>query len=100
YHSIYGGPDMSYETLYKFLPAIRSLHPSRTFAKEDLLTETFLLEKEDKIKMNYASHNEYVNQKVKIVIVGITPGWQQMKTAFMAFVDSQEVNESLENSFY
>src|SRR5690625_2054538 len=91
---------MSYKSLYKFLPAIKSLQPSRSFAKEDLLTATFLLEKEAGIKMYYAPHNEYVNKKAKIVIVGITPGWQQMKTAFMEFVNSQAVNESLENSLY
>lgn len=91
---------MSYKSLYKFLPAIKSLQPSRPFAKEDLLTATFLLEKEAGIKMYYAPHNEYVNKKAKIVIVGITPGWQQMKTAFMEFVNSRAVNESLENSLY
>ncbi|MEK3888838.1 hypothetical protein [Bacillus sp. FSL K6-3431] len=32
--------------------------------------------------MYYAPHNEYINCDAKIVIVGITPGWTQMKAAF------------------
>ena len=91
---------MTHETLYKFLPAMKLLQPSKYLVKEDLLTKTFLLEKEGEIKMYYAPHNEYVNKKAKIVIVGITPGWQQMKTAFTEFVNRQAVNESLENSLY
>lgn len=79
---------------------MKLLQPSKYFVKEDLLTKTFLLEKEGEIKMYYAPHNEYVNKKAKIVIVGITPGWQQMKTAFTEFVNRQAVNESLENSLY
>jgi len=91
---------MSYETLYKYLPAIQSLNPDRSFTKEDLLTASFLIAQEAHIKMYYAPHNEYVNQKAKVMIVGITPGWQQMKMAFTAFVNSQVVNNRIEKSLY
>src|SRR5690625_7730278 len=77
--NLFGGINMSYETLYKYLPAIQSLNPDRSFTKEDLLTASFLIAQEAHIKMYYAPHNEYVNQKAKVMIVGITPGWQQMK---------------------
>ncbi|PLT35682.1 hypothetical protein CUU64_02090 [Bacillus sp. V5-8f] len=41
--------------------------------------------------MYYSPHNEYLNPDAKIVIVGITPGWTQMKTAF------QQAGNSLHN---
>lgn len=91
---------MSYETLNKFLPAIKSLQLNKPFTKEDLLTERFLVEQEAHIKMYYAPHNEYVNKRATIVIVGITPGWQQMNIAFKEFVQSQVANDTLETSLY
>ena len=51
------------------------------YTKEELLIEDFLIEKENNIEIYYAPHNEYFNQKAKIFIVGITPGFQQMSTA-------------------
>ncbi|HAK42608.1 MAG TPA: hypothetical protein DCM59_07765, partial [Clostridium sp.] len=48
---------------------------------EEILTKDFLIEKEKDIEIYYAPHNEYINPKAKIFIVGITPGFQQMSTA-------------------
>src|SRR5690625_2620363 len=76
---------MPYETLHNFLPAIQSL---QSFTKEDIMTNDFLLGQEANLKMFYAPHNEFINKQAKIVIVGITPGWQQMKMAFMQFTKS------------
>src|SRR5699024_5197643 len=79
---------------------IQSLDPDSYFKKGDLLIDSFLITKEANIQMYYAPHNEYVNKKAKVIIVGITPGWQQMKNAFRQFIMSQVANESLENSLY
>lgn len=32
--------------------------------------------------MFYSPHNEYINDQAKLIIVGITPGWNQMRVAF------------------
>lgn len=61
-----------------------SLPSGRSLNKEDLLTDVFLMAAEEKLEMFYAPHNEYVNNSAQIAIVGITPGWTQMKTAFEA----------------
>src|SRR5690625_1480575 len=91
---------MPYGKLNDFLPAIQSLDPNSYFTKGDLLIGSFLITKEANIQMYYAPHNEYVNKKAKVIIVGMTPGWQQMKNAFRQFIISQAANESMENSLY
>ncbi|WP_164667273.1 uracil-DNA glycosylase family protein [Virgibacillus doumboii] len=87
---------MLHTTLKRFLPAIQSLGTDRPLTKQDLLTPSFLMDKENDITMYYAPHNEYINRDAKIVIVGITPGWNQMKTAFEQFVESHSSGKSLE----
>lgn len=34
------------------------------------------------MEIYYVPHNLYINQKAKIVIVGITPGWTQTEIAY------------------
>ncbi|MBR6790185.1 MAG: hypothetical protein IKM31_04885, partial [Oscillospiraceae bacterium] len=43
-----------------------------TVEKEDLLRD-FLLESGSGLQICYAPHNEYINERAKILIVGITP---------------------------
>lgn len=97
YKGVFGMP---YETLHNFLPAIQSLRLNKSFTKKDLIIDDFLLGQETNLKMFYAPHNEYVNNQAKIVIVGITPGWQQMKMAFMQFIKSLATHTSLESCLY
>lgn len=54
------------------------------FQKENILNENFQLysDSENKIKIYYAPHNEIINKKAKIFIVGITPGWTQTSIAY------------------
>ena len=42
----------------------------------------FQLYNKGKIKIYYAPHNEIINDKAKIFIVGITPGWTQTSIAY------------------
>ncbi len=83
-------------TLQSFLPTIQKLHRERSLTKKDLLTESFLLEKDGDLNMFYAPHNEYINKEAKVVIVGITPGWNQMKTAYEQFIKSQAAGDNIE----
>ena len=52
------------------------------FEKEDILKEEFELYTHNNMKIYYAPHNEIINNKAKIFIVGITPGWTQTSIAY------------------
>ncbi len=53
------------------------------FNDEALLNDQFLLEKDEKKKLEiYYAPFEYVNGNAKVVIVGITPGLHQMKKSY------------------
>jgi len=54
----------------------------KEFNKEDILIEKFELFNNDNMKIYYAPHNEIINYKAKIFIVGITPGWTQTNIAY------------------
>src|SRR5699024_8316185 len=57
-------------------------HP---FNDNDILSERFLLEKAvEKDISIYYSPVEYLNENATVLIVGITPGFQQMKKAYSA----------------
>lgn len=51
------------------------------FSKDELLVKDFQLYHDDKLSI-YAAPFDYVNIAAKIVIIGITPGWQQMQKSF------------------
>lgn len=53
-----------------------------SFEKADILTKKFELFSNNNMKIYYAPHNEFVNEKAKIFIVGITPGWTQTSIAY------------------
>ncbi|WP_233523064.1 hypothetical protein [Peribacillus saganii] len=82
--------------LNQYIEKIRQLPRDRQLTKKDLLTKEFLLEKIDDMEMFFAPHNEYINREARIVIVGITPGWTQMKEAFEQAALSIHLGESLE----
>lgn len=52
------------------------------FEKEYILNKKFELYNKNNMKIYYAPHNEIVNEKAKIFIVGITPGWTQTCIAY------------------
>ena len=63
----------------KYQEKIKKLN---NFEKEDILKEEFELYNKDNMKIYYAPHNEIINDKAKIFIVGITPGWTQTSIAY------------------
>ncbi|PLS18322.1 hypothetical protein CVD28_08155 [Bacillus sp. M6-12] len=78
------------------MDSIRQLPLDRPLTKQDLLTEEFLMEKNADLEMFFTPHNEYINREARIVVVGITPGWTQMKAAFEQAVSSLNEGASLE----
>ena len=60
--------------------------------KDSVISKTFLLSKEGNIEIYYAPF-DYINSKAKIVIVGITPGLQQMIQSFQAIKDGKSIME-------
>ncbi len=63
----------------KYCSEIRKLNE---FEKKDILNKKFELFNKNNMKIYYAPHNEIVNEKAKIFIVGITPGWTQTSIAY------------------
>lgn len=68
-----------------------------TFNKEDILNEDFELYNEGNMRIYYAPHNEIINDKAKVFIVGITPGWTQTsiayKTANNGLLEGKDFNQ-------
>ena len=52
------------------------------FEKSDILNKKFELYTNSNLSIYYAPHNEIINEKAKIFIVGITPGWTQTVIAY------------------
>lgn len=71
-----------------FLPELQKLNRDGVLTKQDLLKKEFLISKSEELEIYYSPHNEYINRDAMIVIVGITPGWNQMKTAYEQLLKS------------
>ena len=73
----------------KFLSQIRSL---KKINKSTITNKNFLIKREDNIEIYYAPF-DYINLKAKIMIVGITPGLQQMLQSFEAVNEGRSLKE-------
>ena len=73
----------------KFLKQIRSL---KKINKSTVTNKNFLIKREDNIEIYYAPF-DYINSKAKIMIVGITPGLQQMLQSFEAVNEGRSLKE-------
>ena len=73
----------------KFLNQIRSL---KKINKSTVTNKNFLIKREDNIEIYYAPF-DYINSKAKIMIVGITPGLQQMLQSFEAVNEGKSLKE-------
>lgn len=65
--------------------------------KDSIQIEQFSLYQDSKLQIYYAPHNEYINDKAKILIVGITPGWSQTQRAYQTAKDSLEMHNADED---
>ena len=73
----------------KFLQQIRSL---KKINKSTVTNKNFLIKREDNIEIYYAPF-DYINIKAKIMIVGITPGLQQMLQSFEAVNEGRSLKK-------
>ncbi len=73
----------------KYLNQIKAL---KKINKSIVTNNKFLINKEANIKIYYAPF-DYVNSKAKIMIVGITPGLQQMLQSFQVINDGKSLKE-------
>lgn len=87
-------------TLYDFKDIIQRLPQKDRYSKEELLIPELLIERLDTIEIYYAPHNEYINPKAKVFIIGITPGFQQMNTAIATARKGLELGEEIESIQY
>ncbi|MDO5521150.1 MAG: hypothetical protein Q4G58_11720 [bacterium] len=83
------------KTIEDFKEAILQLPLKNTYKKEELLIPELLIEKEDKVEIYYAPHNEHINPKAKVFIIGITPGFQQMNEAIVTARKGLELKKSI-----
>ena len=88
------------KTLYDYKDKIKRLPLKDKYTKEELLTEDFLIEKQGNIEIYYATHNEYINPKAKVLIVGITPGFIQMNIAISTARKELESSDNIEDIQY
>jgi hypothetical protein len=73
----------------KNLKQIRSL---KNINRTTITNKNFLIKKENNIEIYYAPF-DYINSKAKIMIVGITPGLQQMIQSFEAVKNGRSLKE-------
>ncbi|KGM92857.1 hypothetical protein Z968_13080 [Clostridium novyi A str. 4552] len=83
------------KTLHNYKEIIKKFPMKDKYNKEELLVEEFLIEKQNNIEIYYAPHNEYINPKAKIFIIGISPGFQQMSTAIAIARKELELTEDI-----
>ena len=88
------------KTLYDYKEAIKQLPLKDKYTKDEILVDKFLVDKEKNIEIYYAPHNEYLNHKAKVFIIGITPGFQQMSTAIATARKELEVSDNIEEIQY
>ena len=88
------------KTLYDYEEAIKKLPLKDKYTKEELLIDDFLVDKEGNIEIYYAPHNEYINPKAKVFIIGITPGFNQMSTAIATARKELELSNNIKEIQY
>ena len=88
------------KTIYDYIDVIKKLPIKDKYEKNELMTTDFLIEEYKNIKIYYAPHNEYINPKAKVFIVGITPGFQQMSTAISMARKELELKTDIETIQY
>ncbi|MBB3130621.1 hypothetical protein FHS19_005340 [Paenibacillus rhizosphaerae] len=70
--------------LNTFRSAILSLPADLRFTREDLLIPELRLSADGLVETFYAPHNDYVHSSASLFIVGLTPGFTQMRIAYEA----------------
>ena len=71
---------------------IRKIKRLKKIEKKSVVSKDFLVNKDGNIEIYYAPF-DYINSKAKIVIVGITPGLQQMTQSFQVIKDGKSLKK-------
>ncbi len=78
---------------------VKDLPERRFYARHELLSDTLLLYREKSLVIYYAP-TDYINSAASVILLGITPGWQQMerfyRTARTAILDGKDRDSCLE----
>lgn len=84
------------ELFKKYAPKIQAIAICGNFDRDTIVTPDFLLEKEasryENIEICYVPF-ESINENAQVVLIGITPGWTQMKEAYKQV--GQDLNKGL-----
>lgn len=84
----------NYSKFHQFKKLIQSL-PS--VSESSIVSEQFLLEKDEKKRLEiYYAPFEYINERAKVVIVGITPGLNQMEQSYWTVFNAKNKDEDAE----
>lgn len=70
--------------LSRYKQTILELPQDALQSRDELQDSGLLMARSGEQEMFYAPHNEVVNPAAKVVIIGITPGWTQMRIALRA----------------
>lgn len=70
--------------LGQYREVLTNLPPIMTLNKEQLLIDELHIEDVSSLKLYYAPHNDVVYRDAKLLIAGLTPGFQQMQLALAA----------------
>lgn len=89
---------MSFVDANYFSTHLKELPIKSSYTKSDLLINTFRLKSDGDIEIFYSPHNEYINVSAKVILVGITPGWQQMEIAYRTAIHSLQEHKSYEEA--
>lgn len=80
--------------LERYKAAMLSLPKGTELSKDDLQVDKLLMERSGKLEVYYAPHNEYINPSAKVIIVGLTPGFTQMRVAIQEAIIGLEAGLS------
>ncbi|KAF4326248.1 hypothetical protein G195_000337 [Phytophthora kernoviae 00238/432] len=68
------------------------------YTKAQLLINDLKLSSSGEVEIFYSPHNEYINPSAKVMLVGITPGWQQMEIAYRMAIQALKAHKSYEQA--
>lgn len=86
--------------LEKYINKIADLPLKESYSRAEILSSDFLMARENNIEIYYCTHNEYINKKAKVFLIGITPGFQQMNKSIAVARKCLEDNISVDDIPY
>lgn len=82
----------------RLIGILKSFPLKERYSKADLFINDLKLGSAGNVEMYYSPHNEYINSSAKVMLVGITPGWQQMEIAFRTAIQALKCHSTYETA--